>query len=75
MRSHRPAERTGTLTDPIAEEAKRLREQAKDLPAGKGREDLIRRARQIEIGVHLAELITSPGCGLPNKRSAQLRRK
>ena len=45
----------------LAEEAKRLREEAKLLPPGAQRDDLIRRARQAETGPHITEWLTSPG--------------
>lgn len=45
----------------LAEEAKRLREEAKLLPPGAQRDDLIRRARQAETGSHITEWLTSPG--------------
>ena len=45
----------------LAEEAKRLRKEAKLLPPGAQRDDLIRRARQAETGSHITEWLTSPG--------------
>ena len=43
----------------LAEEAKRLREEAKLLPSGALRDELIRKARQAETG--MTEWLTSPG--------------
>lgn len=44
---------TKALEQRLAEEAKLLRQQAKLLPAGAGREKLIRKARQAEIGLQI----------------------
>jgi hypothetical protein len=52
---------TLTLEARLAEEAKRLREEAKLLPPGALREELIRKARHAETASHLNEWLTSPG--------------
>lgn len=49
----------------LTEEAKRLREKAKELPPGAAREELIRKARQAETGSHMTEWLTSPGLKPP----------
>jgi hypothetical protein len=49
----------------LAEEAKRLREDAKLLPHGALREEIIRKARQAETGSHMTEWLTSPGLRPP----------
>lgn len=49
----------------LTDEAKRLREEAKFLPPGAQRDELIRKARQAEIGSRLTEWLTSPGLRLP----------
>jgi len=49
----------------LAEEAKRLRAEAKLLPPGAEREALLRRARQAETGAHLSEWLRSPGLQPP----------
>ena len=49
----------------LAEEAKRLREEAKLLPPGAQREALLRRARQAETGSHMSEWLSSPGLQPP----------
>nr|WP_082757425.1 MULTISPECIES: hypothetical protein [Afipia] len=49
----------------LAEEAKRLRAEAKLLPPGAAREALLRRARQAETGAHLSEWLRSPGLQPP----------
>ena len=52
---------TQSLEERLAEEAKRLREQAKLLPPGALREDTVRKARQAETGSHTVEWLPSPG--------------
>jgi hypothetical protein len=54
-----------SLEERLAEEAKRLREEAKSLPHGAAREALIRRARQAETGSHVSEWLRSPGLQPP----------
>jgi hypothetical protein len=49
----------------LAQEAKRLRAEAKLLPAGAKRDDLIRKARQAETGSHMSEWLSSPGLQTP----------
>jgi hypothetical protein len=53
----------------LAEEAKRLREEAKLLPPGAVREEILRRARQAETGSHISEWLSSPGLQPPKHRS------
>jgi hypothetical protein len=50
----------------LAEEAKRLREEAKSLPPGAAREALLRKARQAETGSHMSEWLSSPGLRSPD---------
>jgi hypothetical protein len=50
----------------LAEEAQRLRDQAKGTPPGIERERLVRRARQAETGSHMHEWLTSPGLRAPS---------
>jgi hypothetical protein len=52
---------TQSLEERLTEEAKRLREEAKLLPPGALREELLRRARQAETGSHISEWLSSPG--------------
>jgi hypothetical protein len=54
-----------SLEERLAQEAERLREQAKELPHGPEREILLRKARQAEIGSHMSEWLTSPGLQAP----------
>lgn len=54
-----------SLEERLSEEAKRLRSEAKLLPPGAVRDELIRRARQAETGSHLTEWLRSPGLQPP----------
>jgi hypothetical protein len=54
-----------SLEQRLAEEAKRLREEAKKLPPGPTREGLLRKAREDEKVAHMTEWITSPGLQPP----------
>jgi hypothetical protein len=56
---------TTSLEDRLAEEAKRLREEADLLPPGIAREQAIRKARQAETGSHISEWLSSPGLQAP----------
>ena len=54
-----------SLEERLSEEAKRLRSEAKLLPPGAVRDELIRRARQAETGSHMSEWLSSPGLQPP----------
>ena len=56
---------TQSLEERLAEEAKRLRAEAKLLPPGAIRDMLIRKARQAETGSHMSEWLSSPGLRPP----------
>ena len=56
---------TTSLEERLDEEAKRLREEAELLPAGLARENVIRKARQAEVGAHMSEWLRSPGLQPP----------
>ena len=56
---------TQTLEERLSEEAKRLREEAKLLPPGAKRDELIRKARQADTGSHMSEWLRSPGLRPP----------
>jgi hypothetical protein len=56
---------TQSLEERLAEEAKRLRTEAKLLPPGAIRDQMIRKARQAEIGSHMSEWLRSPGLRPP----------
>jgi hypothetical protein len=49
----------------LANEAAKLRKEARGMPLGVERERLIRRARQAETGSHLSEWLRSPGLQPP----------
>jgi hypothetical protein len=61
------------LEERLAEEAKRLRAEAKLLPPGARRENLIRRARQAETGSRISEWLSSPGLKAPELDDPQKR--
>jgi hypothetical protein len=65
MTIRRRFKQTVSLEERLAEEAKRLREEAKLLPPGAEREALIRKARQAETGSHMSEWLSSPGLQSP----------
>jgi hypothetical protein len=54
-----------SLEERLAEEARRLREEAEELPPGPTREGLLRKARENEMVAHMTEWITSPGLQPP----------
>jgi hypothetical protein len=56
---------TQSLEERLAEEAQRLRAEAKLLRPGTARDALIRRARQAETGAHMSEWLRSPGLQPP----------
>jgi hypothetical protein len=58
-------EHTNALDERLVDEAQRLRKQAKQLPYGKQREELLRKARQAETAAHITEWLTSPGLQPP----------
>lgn len=58
-------EQVQSLEQRLAEEAKRLREEAKLLQPGVVRDEVIRRARQAETGSHVSEWLRSPGLQQP----------
>ncbi|MDA9409978.1 hypothetical protein XH80_25525 [Bradyrhizobium sp. CCBAU 45384] len=61
MAERRRVKQTLSLEDRLAEEARRLREEAESLPRGPVREAALRRARQAETGSHISEWLRSPG--------------
>ncbi len=61
----RRIKQTQSLEERLAEQAKRLREEAKAALPGIERESLLRRARQAETGSHMSELLRSPGLKPP----------
>jgi hypothetical protein len=65
MPERRRVIQTDQLENRLAQEAKQLREEAKRLQPGAEREQLIRRARQAEIGAQMSEWLRSPGLQSP----------
>ena len=61
----RQFKQTTSLEARLAEEAKRLREEARSLPPGAVREETLRKARQAETGSYMTEWLTSPGLRPP----------
>lgn len=65
MQRRRPFKHIQSLETRLVDEAKRLREEAKLLPPGAPREEIIRKARQAETGSRITEWLTSPGLRPP----------
>jgi hypothetical protein len=65
MQKRRRFTQIHNLEDRLAEEAKRLREEAELLPQGALRDAAMRRARQAETGSHMSEWLRSPGLRSP----------
>jgi hypothetical protein len=62
---HRRFKQAQSIEARLSEEAKRLRAEAKLLPPGAARDEMIRRARRAEIAAHINEWLTSPGLRPP----------
>jgi hypothetical protein len=67
MQQRRRFRQSESLEERLAEEAKRLRAEAKLLPPGAVRDEVMRKARQAETGSRMTEWLTSPGLGRPNR--------
>jgi hypothetical protein len=69
MEQRMPEHRRFTQAIPFearfAEEAKRLRKEARGTPPGVERERLIRKARQAETATHIQKWLASPGLQAP----------
>ena len=65
MQRRRRFKQTSSLEARLADEAKRLREEAKSLPPGAERDDLIRKARQAETASRMNEWLSSSGLRPP----------
>ena len=65
MQQRKRIKQTMSLEERLAEEARRLREEAESLPHGSVRDAALRRARQAETGSHMSEWLTSPGLRPP----------
>ena len=56
---------TISLGDRLAQEAERLKQNARTVPVGKERESLLRNARELETASHINEWLSSPGLQTP----------
>lgn len=56
---------TQSLDERLAEEADRLRQEARGTPPGVLRDELIRRARRAETASRMSRWLTSPGLRSP----------
>ena len=56
---------TSSFEERLADQAQRFREQAKTLPPGIERDELMRKARQAEAASHLSQWVSSPGLRPP----------
>jgi hypothetical protein len=65
MQKRRRFKQINSLEERLAQEAERLREQAKKVGPGFRRESLLRKAREAENGLHLSEWLTTPGLRPP----------
>jgi hypothetical protein len=65
MKIRRRFKQTVTLEERLANEAKHLRDQAKQLPPGPEQADLLRKAREDEMIAEIEGWITSPGLQPP----------
>jgi hypothetical protein len=65
MGERRRIKHVSTFEERLAEEAHRLRVQAKKLQHGRERDELLRKARQAETASHLSEWLASPGLQPP----------
>ncbi|MHB0768804.1 hypothetical protein [Bradyrhizobium sp. 5.13L] len=65
MKTRRRFKQTRTLNERLAEEAARLREEARRLAPGHRREMLLRQARQDEAAVQIDAWLRSPGLRAP----------
>lgn len=61
MQKRRRFKQTKTLEVRLAEEASRLREQARTLPRGRLRDEVERKAVEVEAACEVTELLRLPG--------------
>jgi hypothetical protein len=61
MQHRRRFKQQTTLEERLADEARRLRDRARQMPPGPEREALLRKARHDEMTSQLSEWLTSPG--------------
>ena len=65
MQKRRHFKQIKSLEERLADEAKRLREEAELLPHGPDRDAILRKARQAETGSHVSEWLHSSGLQAP----------
>ncbi|WP_426615393.1 hypothetical protein [Bradyrhizobium sp. McL0616] len=65
MSERRRVKQTRPLEERMAELAAKMKEEAAQLPAGKERDALLRRARIAETGSHIRDWVNSPGLQAP----------
>ncbi|MBR0973228.1 MULTISPECIES: hypothetical protein [Bradyrhizobium] len=65
MPTRRRFKQTRTLNERLADEAARLRAEARALAPGRRREMLLRKARQDETAIHIDAWLQSPGLRAP----------
>jgi hypothetical protein len=65
MSERRRVKHTVTFEQRLAAEAQRLKAEAGELPQGKARDDMMRKARQAETASHMNEWLSSPGLRPP----------
>ncbi|WFU14378.1 hypothetical protein QA643_24640 [Bradyrhizobium sp. CB3481] len=65
MQKRRRFKQTQALEGRLADQAKRLSEQAAHLPPGKQREAIERKARFAHVAAHICEWLSSPGLRPP----------
>jgi hypothetical protein len=53
------------LDDRLAQEAQRLQREVEDMHPGPARDEVLRKARQIEVARHMNEWLNSPGLQPP----------
>jgi hypothetical protein len=67
MLKRRRFKQTLSLKDGLASESMRLPDEATRLPAGSMRDEVLKRARQADIALHLAQWLHSPGLQPPRR--------
>lgn len=67
MQPRRRVIQNHSLEQRLGEETKRLRAEAELLQPGAPRDEMLRKARQMETASHLNEWLTSPGLAPPTR--------
>jgi hypothetical protein len=66
MSSRRRFKQALTLPERLTDETVRLRSQLEDMKPGSERDEVLRRIRQNETGMHMSEWLTSPSLRAPS---------